>query len=131
MAKIATETSGVRITLGQFLASIRADRGMTLRQVEEATEKVVSNAYLSQIENQKIQHPSPNVLHALSEVYKIDYGNLMTLAGHITPTKSRSQGQRHGRVATFASHNLTEEEEAELIKYLNYLRSSKRPNGPS
>ena len=41
----------VKITLGQYLASIRADRKMTLREVEEATNKVVSNAYLSQIEN--------------------------------------------------------------------------------
>ncbi len=43
-----------RSTLGKYLASIRADRKMTLREVEEATSKQVSNAYLSQIENGKI-----------------------------------------------------------------------------
>ena len=104
---------------------------MTLRQVEEATEKEVSNAYLSQIENHKIQQPSPNVLHALSEVYGIDYGHLMELAGHITPSLTRSQDQRHGRVATFASHNLTQEEEVDLIEYLKFIRSRKRPSGSS
>jgi len=63
-----------RPLLGQYLASIRQARKMTLRQVEEATNKLVSNAYLSQIENDKIRQPSPNVLHALSEIYGIDYG---------------------------------------------------------
>ena len=65
---------------------------MTLRQVEEATNKEVSNAYLSQIENDKIQKPSPNVLHALAEIYGISYEQLMEMAGYIThlaPAKAK------------------------------------------
>jgi transcriptional regulator with XRE-family HTH domain len=112
-------------TLGQYIESIRKDRRMTLRQVEEATNKEVSNAYLSQIEQDKIQKPSPNVLHALSEIYAIDYGKLMEMAGYVTPSKSRRDDQRHGRVATFAEHNLTSKEEAELLEYLKFLRSRK------
>ncbi len=61
------ERSVVKLTLGKYLASIRTDRHMTLRQVEEAMNKEVSNAYLSQIENDKIQKPSPNILHSLAE----------------------------------------------------------------
>ncbi len=122
------ERSAMKLTLGQYLASIRTDRRMTLRQVEQATNKEVSNAYLSQIENDKIRQPSPNVLHGLAEIYGIDYGKLMEMAGHITPSKSRGHGQRHGRVATFAEHNLTTDEEAELIKYLQFIRSRKRPS---
>jgi transcriptional regulator with XRE-family HTH domain len=129
MSKDADAGSGAKVTLGQYLASIRTDRRMTLRQVEEATGQEVSNAYLSQIENHKIQQPSPNVLHALSEVYGIDYGQLMEMAGHITPSKNRSQNQRHGRVATFADHNLTAAEEVELIDYLKHIRTRKRPSG--
>ena len=49
------ERSAMKLTLGQYLASIRTDRRMTLRQVEQATNKEVSNAYLSQIENDKIR----------------------------------------------------------------------------
>lgn len=120
--------STVKITLGQYLASIRADRKMTLREVEEATNKVVSNAYLSQIENDKIQQPSPNVLHALAEIYGIDYADLMERAGHIVPMKTRGEDQRHGRVATFATHHLTPDEEAELMDYLKYIRTRKRPS---
>lgn len=121
----AKESSAVKLTLGQYLASIRSGRRMTLRQVEQATNKEVSNAYLSQIENGKIRQPSPHVLHALAEIYGIDYGNLMEMAGHITPTKNRPEGQRHGCIATFAEQNLTPEEEATLIEYLQFIRSRK------
>ena len=120
------ERTSVKPTLGQYLESIRKDRGLTLRQVEEATNKEISNAYLSQIEQDKILKPSPNVLHALSEIYGIDYAKLMELAGFITPTKARSENQRHGRVATFAEHNLTPAEEAELLEYLKFIRGKKR-----
>lgn len=119
-------TAPTKLTLGQYLASIRTDRKMTLRQVEDASNKEISNAYLSQIENDKIQQPSPNVLHSLSEIYGIDYSELMEKAGFITHSANRQSNKRHGRVATFADHNLTTEEEASLIDYLRYLRSRKR-----
>lgn len=122
----------VKLTLGQYLASIREDRDLSQRDVEKATNKVVSNAYLSQIENGLIKRPNPNILHALSELYAIRYEDLMERAGYIVPTRSRSGGdQRHGRVATFAEHNLTAEEEAQLVEFLGYLRSRKKPGGQS
>lgn len=114
------------VTLGQYLASIRTDRKMTLRGVEEATNKEVSNAYLSQIENDKIKQPSPNVLHTLAELYGIKYERLMEMAGYITSTAVRTQGVRHGRAATFAEHNLTSEEESELLEYLQMIRRRKK-----
>jgi transcriptional regulator with XRE-family HTH domain len=113
-------------TLGQYLESIRKDRRLTLRQVEEATNKEISNAYLSQIEQNKIQKPSPNVLHALAMIYAIDYAKLMEMAGYITPSKPRDDNKRHGRVPTFAEHNLSSAEEAELLEYLKFIRSRKR-----
>ncbi len=112
-------------TLGQYLASIRHDRKMSLRKVEEASNKEVSNAYLSQLETGKITQPSPNVLNTLSDIYKIDYVQLMELAGYMAPTAARDATERHGRVATFAEHNLTPEEEGELLQYLQFLRTKK------
>ena len=112
-------------TLGQYLSSIRTDRQMTLREVEEATDRRVSNAYLSQIENDKIQKPSPNILHSLAEVYAISFENLMDKAGYLMPPTGRAEGERHSRVATFAEYNLTSEEESELMHYLQFLRSKK------
>ena len=90
MLALKKERGAMKISLGQYLASIRADRHMTLREVEEATDKEVSNAYLSQIENDKIQKPSPNVLHALSEIYGISYEQLMEMAGYITTSWQNS-----------------------------------------
>ena len=125
--KKVDDRTTVKLTLGQYLASIRNDRRMTLREVEEATNKQVSNAYLSQIENDKIQKPSPNVLHTLAELYGISFEKLMEMAGYLMPAGKRADGDRHGRVATFAEHNLTPEEEIELMDYLQFIRSRKRP----
>jgi transcriptional regulator with XRE-family HTH domain len=111
--------------LGLYLKSVRAGTPMTLRDVEEATNKEVSNAYLSQLENGKIAKPSPNVLHALAIVYQIPYEGLMERAGYITPSAPRSKGEKHGRAATFAIDNLTPDEEKELLKYLSFIRSQK------
>src|SRR5688572_18946000 len=111
------------LPLGEYLASVRAAKQLSLRDVEEATEKGVSNAYLSQLEHGKITKPSPHVLHNLAKVYGIAYETLMEKAGYIVATEKRVTGARHGRVATFAGENLTPEEEDELTRYLGYLRS--------
>jgi transcriptional regulator with XRE-family HTH domain len=126
MTSRATGGRSQKLTLGQYLASIREDRGFTLREVEEATNKEVSNAYLSQIETGKIQQPSPNVLHSLADIYDIDYTQLMEMAGYITQTRPRKQNQRHGRLATFAEHHLTPDEESELMDYLKFIRGRKK-----
>ena len=115
-----------RLTLGQYLATVRQDRGLSLREVEKGTNRVVSNAYLSQIENDQIKKPSPNILYALAELYGGSYEDLMERAGFVTPAKSRSAHPRHGRIATFADQNLTEEEEAELVQYLSFMRSRRK-----
>lgn len=116
----------MKVTLGQYLASIRNDRKMSLRQVEEASGREVSNAYLSQLENGKIQQPSPTILNKLADIYKIDYVTLMELAGYLPATSTRDDAQRHGRLATFAEHNLSQEEEAQLMEYLQFIRTKKR-----
>jgi len=108
--------------LGKHLAAIRQDRGFSLRQVESLTRNLVSNAYLSQIESGKINQPSPNILHALAEVYKASYEKLMELAGYIVSTRKEAGGA-HGRAATFAELNLSEEEEHELLEYLKFRRN--------
>lgn len=116
-----------KLTLGKHLESIRLGRGLTQRQVEAAANKAVSNAYLSQIENDKIQKPSPNILHVLAALYEISYEDLMEMAGYFTSSANRTSDERHGRVATFAEHNLSPEEEAKLAEYLLFLRSRKKP----
>jgi len=94
--------------------------------VEEKTKKQVSNAYLSQIENDKIQQPSPNILLVLADLYEINFESLMEMAGYISHSSKRGQAERHGRVATFAEHTLTPDEEIELMQYLTFMRNRKR-----
>jgi transcriptional regulator with XRE-family HTH domain len=130
MLSPADERNTSKLTLGQYLASIRVDRNLSLREVEEATNKQVSNAYLSQIENNKIKKPSPNILHALAELYAISFENLMDMAGYISGTK-RADTERHGRIATFAEHNLSAEEETEMLQYLRFMRARKKPGDKS
>jgi len=110
--------------LGSLLADLRVAKGLSLRQVEEATERSVSNAYLSQLEKGKIRKPSPNVLHSLAFVYAVPYETLMEKAGYPLPAESGGGGRRR-RLAAFSIDDLTVEEEEELLKYLAFLRSRK------
>lgn len=113
-------------TLGDYLKAMRLGLEMTLRDVEKATDKEVSNAYLSQLENGKIENPSPHVLYTLAQIYKVSYKNLMQRAGYIVPARaSRAAGAKHGSAATFAIENLDADEERELLKYLAYYRSTR------
>lgn len=113
-------------TLGAFIRKARQDVSMSLRDVEEATKKEVSNGYLSQLESGKITKPSPHVLYALSSALSVNYKALMQRAGYILPNARRSEGAKHGRAATFAIDNLTAEEESQLLEYLSFLRAKKK-----
>ncbi len=109
--------------LGAYLKSLRTGAGMSLRDVEEATKKEVSNAYLSQLENGIIANPSPHMLHSLAAVYRVPYEKLMERAGYISRAGARPKGAKHGRAASFSVDNLTADEERELLKYLSWFRS--------
>ncbi|WP_074129922.1 helix-turn-helix transcriptional regulator [Bradyrhizobium sp. NAS96.2] len=124
MAKGDAETAGVN--LGSYLSSIRADRGLTLREVEASTGNEVSNAYLSQIERGVIAKPSARVLGALAEVYRIDNVHLLELAGYVSPAR-REPLSRRGRTSALAEHNLTPEEEVAMLEYLRWYRHQNRP----
>ena len=111
--------------LGVVLADLRKAKGLSLREVQEATNGAVSNAYLSQLEHQKIKKPSPDVLRSLAEVYGVPYETLMEKAGYLMPDTDAQDGRRR-RLAVFAIDDLTAEEEEELLKYLAFLRFRNR-----
>ena len=119
--RTGSEFVGSPSELGALLSDLRKAKGFSLREVEEATGKAVSNAYLSQLEHGKIKKPSPNVLHSLAEVYVVPYEALMEKAGYLLP--SGDGGGRRKRLAAFAIDDLTAEEEEELLKYLAFLRT--------
>lgn len=124
------ERPGADGTLGTKLHKIRRARGATLRGVEDATG--ISNAYLSQLENDKISKPSPNFLYKLAAFYEVPYEDLMRAAGYVGEDRSGDEEKR-GQVSAVALatlRNLEPEEEEELMRYAEYLRS-RRGQGPS
>lgn len=104
-------------SLGQFLKKARSDKGYTLRDVEDLTG--ISNAYLSQLEWDKIKQPSPVWLNKLADQYEVPYTTLLSLAGYPVPNEENldtsSFSARIGAV--------TESEEDALMDYLSFLRS--------
>ena len=112
--------------IGLKLKELRMLRQLSLRDVEKATEKSVSNAYLSQIESGKIKQPSPHILNHLAEVYHVDYKELLASAGYIRATlgeKKKAQG-----IAFFNQQDISEEEKRELLQYLQFIRTKKDKN---
>lgn len=117
-----------RQTLGARLQGLRQAKGYSLRDVEGRTKSVVSNAYLSQLENDKIANPSPHVLHALAAAYEVDYRVLMEWANYMTPREEAAGKRGRGVLAALAAESLTPEDEQEVLDFLAYLRSKKKRN---
>jgi len=104
-------------TLGGLLKEARELRRLSLREVE--TQSGISNAYLSQLENDKIKKPSANTLYKLSGLFNINFDDLMVKAGIVE--KKNDSAARPSDFA-FSSENLTEQEREKLIEYLKWLR---------
>lgn len=63
---------------GEYLRTLREDRGLTLREVENKAK--VSNAYLSQVERGERSVPNFKVLSRLADVYGVPSAKLMEAA---------------------------------------------------
>lgn len=108
-------------SLGKTLKSYRELIPLTLRQVEEATG--ISNAYLSQLENDKIKKPSADILYKLASIYNVELDSLLEASGIIkkrTPSKSRLLN-----TIALSAETISEEEEQQLLDYLRYIRYNK------
>ena len=109
-------------SLGNKLKELREIHRFTLRQVEEATG--ISNAYLSQLENDKIAKPSANVLYKLSNIYSVELDTLLAAAGIIE--KKSSSNKLLNSVALSSDSPLTKEEEEALLDYLRFIRQKQK-----
>lgn len=107
------------------MRTAREQQHLSLRAVENQTG--ISNAYLSQIESDKIKQPSPNILYKLCEVYNLSYSDVMELAGYPVPGDQSSD--QEGMTPTFSLGPITEEEQEALTEYLAFLRSKKSRKG--
>lgn len=113
------------MTLGETLKQSRELIPLTLRQVEEATG--ISNAYLSQLENDKIKKPSANVLYKLSSIYRVDLNVLLSAAGIIEKSSEENRKPTNNLLKNIAfyAENLTQDEEQKVLDYIKFLRHNK------
>ena len=107
-------------SLGKGLKLARQARNLSLRDVEEVTG--ISNAYLSQLENEKVSKPSPHFLDKLARLYEISFEMVMQAAGYIQRKPQQSGPKTLAGAALFSQEDLTPEEEEELLRYLKYIR---------
>jgi transcriptional regulator with XRE-family HTH domain len=107
-------------TLGENLKNARQMSKFSLREVEELTG--ISNAYLSQVENDKIKKPSANILYKLATLYGFDFELLLEVAG-IVNRKSNENNAKTLSGSALYSKNLSAEEEEKISEYLAFLRS--------
>lgn len=105
--------------LGTTLKEARALLNLTLRNVEHATG--ISNPYLSQLENNKIKHPSANVLFKLATLYKISLSDLVEGFGLVMDLGNPAKCILNTKA--LLDENMTPDEELILLKYLKFIRS--------
>lgn len=118
------ETNLMR-TLGNTLKEARKNIGFTLREVEDSSG--ISNAYLSQLENDKIKNPSANILYKLSSLYKIPLNTLLSSAGIIeSEPEEKAENSSFIQKVAFSAERMTEEEKIDVLKYLEFLRIRRR-----
>jgi len=108
-------------TLGGYLKKVRKQNTLTLRAIEERTG--ISNAYLSQLENNKIVCPSPTILYKLAKCYEISYEQLMKLAGYPLPIeKEITPAFRSGG----SFEELTPDEKEKVLEYIQFLKARRQ-----
>lgn len=111
------------MSFGEGLRLARELRKLSLREIEAATG--ISNAYLSQLENDKIKKPSPHFLHKLAALYGIGYELLMESAGYVQRNSTDGPKTLAG-AALFSVEKLTPQEEQAMAEYLVFLRRNKK-----
>jgi len=117
-------------TLGKTLKSTRENVSLTLRDVENSTG--ISNAYLSQLENDKIKNPSANILYKLASVYKISLDVLLTASGIIEKKENidninDDQSFLEKEIA-FYKDKLSPDEEKQIVEFIKFIKF-KNKNG--
>ncbi len=117
-------------TLGQVLKSTRESVSLSLREVENST--AISNAYLSQLENDKIKKPSASVLYKLADLYKIRLDVLLIAAGIIEKDAISVEPEMTEleRQVAFSKGKLEEEEEKQVVSFIKFLLAQSKNGSP-
>jgi transcriptional regulator with XRE-family HTH domain len=110
-------------SIGKVLKAARLKADMKLRQVEDHIG--ISNAYLSQLENDKIKKPSADVLYKLSNLYKIDINSLLSASGaiqNLSNDNNRNYSDWINKMEFYAN-GLNEEDRNEILSFVKFKAS--------
>lgn len=108
------------LKLGDHLREVRAERGLSLRDVERLSG--VNSGYLSQLERNEIANPSPTTLQKVAEAYGEPVGVLMMWAGYVEPGLSPNTQ----RALHVLGEEFTDEELNVLKAVLDAIRNRQR-----
>ncbi len=113
--------------LKTLLVAVRQAKGLSQRDVWERTNHGVSPGYLSQLETGEARSPSPHILHKLARVYGVEYMELMRAAGYVKAKHDDIDASRRlAGVAWNLIQGLTEEEQAKVLDFMQYLQIRRR-----
>jgi HTH-type transcriptional regulator, competence development regulator len=108
-------------TLGAVLRAARADRGLSLRDVERRTG--IRNAHLSQIETDTIAKPEMALLWELAALYEVDFARLLALAGHAGGGETTGRRRQRMTVALRALSELSPGDQDRALRYMAELKA--------
>jgi transcriptional regulator with XRE-family HTH domain len=113
-------------TLGESLKRARKNINLTLRQVEDSLD--ISNAYLSQLENNKIKKPSADVLYKLSNLYRIDLSELLKASGIIeenSPAKTKKEIEKEelNQQVSYSLDELNFSQKKEVLNFMDFIKT--------
>ncbi|WP_312505466.1 helix-turn-helix transcriptional regulator [Lysinibacillus sp.] len=101
---------------GNYIKNIRESKNMTLNQVALYAE--ISAAQLSRIETGKRGTPKPQTIERIARALKVDYNELMSIAGYIETDSSID----HLSEEVNSNPKLTEKDERDIGKRMAKIR---------
>lgn len=101
---------------GNYIKNIRESKNMTLNQVALYAE--ISAAQLSRIETGKRGTPKPQTIEKIARALKVDYNELMSIAGYIETDSSVD----HLSEEVNSNPKLTEKDERDIGKRMAKIR---------
>ena len=118
------------MTLGAYLRQVRNERQLSLRDVQQLAKDKrltaeLSSGYLSMLERNEINEPSPRVLHTLASIYEVDYIDLMRRASYIPP-QAAIQGTQRALVAFRGASQLSAEQQSRIQRMIDFELSESR-----
>ena len=107
--------------LGPVLKRARLAQGLSLRAVEGRTG--IKSGHLSQIETGAIARPDLAILWDLSDLYALDFDELLSLAGLGSAGEPSGRARQRMSVALRALRELTPHEQEDVLSYIAALRT--------